>query len=119
MSSTLFEFNEFGVCVNPEKIFFTMKKGALAWDYVEIRIAKRNDEWYYGASYGGGGSPCSKGCIDFKTKEDVILSAYKDVKERLLKQTKNVDAFSKNSKLYLNELNKWFLNRNQVSLTLF
>jgi len=66
-----FQFNDCGVCENPEIIYSSEGNYNLAWIYYELRICSNSKGfWDYGLSYGGGSSPCmNTGKLN---REDVI-----------------------------------------------
>ena len=70
-----FEWNDFGVCTNPNKIEKRLDK----YNYIIIKTACRNGEWYDGRDLayatGGVGSPCSMRCKGFRTEHEAIMAA--------------------------------------------
>lgn len=110
-----FLFNDCDVCINPEIVFFKIKEGALAWDYVNIKIAFFDGVWISGYTSCGGGSPVSKRGKSFKDKEDAINDVYDQVK-RILESGQGM---SNNSLYYLDFLLKWYAGKSQLTLNLF
>ena len=78
-SADEFEFNEHGVCTNPEVISLpSAKKGWVQFN--EVFIAKHNGKWGASAnmatSTSGAGSAVSKDACKYGTKEEAIAAAY-------------------------------------------
>ena len=110
--SNVFTFNEFGVCTNPEIVWYFMPKGALAWAYLQIEVAYKDGLWCEGYASIAGGSPCS--LPRFKSKEEAIEQAIKGIKVSL-----NSDSglLSKDKrKQYLDAFNKWRVSRIQYQI---
>lgn len=112
-----FKYNSYGVCMNPETVFRAMKKGALAWDYAEIKVSESGGNWFWGHWMGGGCGPCSVVGEKFPTRDDAIDDAYKFMLPRLLKDSLEKNgAFTKNAYFHLQELKGWASARKQYSL---
>jgi len=114
-----FEFNDCDVCVNPEIIFSFMNKGALAWDYIELRVAERNGTWDYGYSSSGGGRPCSPDKRwEILTRQEAIDKGVEQLKNNLQRAIDEpYGVISKNVKFHFDKLVEW--ENKQVQLTLF
>ena len=94
---TQFEFNDYGVCTNPNVIFHTCSKdknkpykGAC----FRIKTCQLNGYWYYGCGgdsnkgdFFGFGTPCSANRSDkkFLTEQAAIQAATEDI-ERTMKR---------------------------------
>ena len=112
-----FEYNSFGVCTNPERVFHVTKKGALAWDYAEIQISESDGNWFWGHSCGGGGGPCSIVGKKYPTREDAIEDAYQHLFKYLTRESLDTSQpFTKNAGYHLMELISWHGARKQYSL---
>ena len=78
-SADEFEFNEHGVCTNPEVISLPSAKKGWA-QFNEVFIAKHNGKWGASAnmatSTSGAGSAVSKDACKYDTKEEAIAAAY-------------------------------------------
>ena len=78
-SADEFEFNEHGVCANPEVISLPSAKKGWA-QFNEVFIAKHNGKWGASAnmatSTSGAGSAVSKDACKYDTKEEAIAAAY-------------------------------------------
>ena len=78
-SADEFEFNEHGVCTNPEVISLPSAKKGWA-QFNEVFIAKHNGKWGASAnmatSTSGAGSAVSKDACKYGTKEEAIAAAY-------------------------------------------
>ncbi len=44
----VFEFNEQGVCMNSEIIYYDKNEKALAWAYIKISICEYKGNWDFG-----------------------------------------------------------------------
>jgi len=75
-----FEFNEYGVCINPEVISLPSAKKGWA-QFNEVFIAKHNGKWGASASMGTStsvsGSAVAKNGCKYDTKEEAIAVAYR------------------------------------------
>lgn len=106
-----FVLNDCGVCLNPERVYYFMPKGALAWAYIEINIARKGLKYASGYSSIGGSSPCS--IFNFDSKEEAIRNAI----ERIDSGLKNSGLLSQEQiKVYRDAFNKWKVGRLQLSL---
>lgn len=80
-----YEYNEFGVCVNPDVAY---SFGNDNYTYFEIEVSETPKGWDYGYSWhfdcAGGGGPCS---IDtpksFPTRSKAIVACAKGIKTSL------------------------------------
>lgn len=105
-----FEYNDCGVCTNPETIYYFMPPKALAWAYTEITVASRDGLWDYGYSSLGGG--CAPSQWKFASKEDAVEKAIE-----LLSNSLNSDSGLLSDKsAYLHHFETWNANRNQLCL---
>jgi hypothetical protein len=82
-----FEFNDCGVCMNPEIVFHYKHPKALAWDYVELRICLNHDTqlWDFGYNYSSGSSPCTLSAARYTSKEEVIREGFIKLYNSLLR----------------------------------
>lgn len=80
-----FEYNEYGVCTNPDIPYQSDEKSRYSY---KIEVSETPDGWVYGYNWSlptnGGGAPCSlasfrKGSM---TKSEAIVEAAKYLKER-------------------------------------
>ena len=108
----MFEYNDCNVCINPKIVFHAMKKGVLAWDFVEIKICEYYGKWDFGYWHGGGASPAMKTCAKFNSENECVDAAINKL-ENLLKKG---NSMSKNNAYYLNELIAFKVSRMQMSL---
>ena len=111
-----YEMNDCDVCINPERVFFAMKQGALAWDYAEIEIAELNGIWDFGYSYGGGGGPCMPKLGKWSSREECIIAGYEHLRDTLKRSIGSYGSISKNHEYHLSELEEWWISRNQLTL---
>lgn len=76
-----FEFNEWGVCLNPEIVRID--------EYIKIELAEGEKAWMFGYYYfyvnTGYGCPCSAKEKAFETKEDALKYAIKRIIKQLEK----------------------------------
>ena len=71
-----FEFNEYGVCDNPETVFQSTAGGI---EEIKIEVAQIDGKWVTGVLVFGMGGGCSNTGSKFEDKEAAILYAIKQV----------------------------------------
>lgn len=107
-----YEWNEYGVCLEPEIVFHCKHPKSLAGDYAQVKIANYKNLWYYGYWYPGGASPCSKSGIGYTTSEEAKEQGLRD----LVGILENLDIGIKTySQYYYDEL-RMFIQPQQLSM---
>jgi hypothetical protein len=106
--------------MNPEIVFYSMHKKALAWDFCQIEVGKHNGCWDYGIRCDGHawllGRLPSVG--KWKSRKECVECAVKEF-YRLMKKNKD-EPVSKNYIFYMKEFEKWLEAREKPSqLSLF
>lgn len=88
MSQNKFEFNEHGVCVNPETVCF-INPGKSSYQ-IRIVICERDGLWFYGYSFYEGIKGISSTCdtepkelLGHDSKDKVITQAVSEIRMRL------------------------------------
>lgn len=87
-----FEYNQHGVCVNPE---IPYEYGLYAnADYFQIKVSETTDGWIYGWSWGtpssGGGRPCSPNHKDAsKTRNGAIIMAATEIRREFSQRNRS------------------------------
>lgn len=85
-----FEYNEYGVCTNPEIYQF----GRPPKDYFKIRVSETPRGWVCGFDWGrltsGGGGPCCWSASEvFETKSKAIVDAAEFIKKHFEERPRN------------------------------
>lgn len=91
-----FEFNENGVCVNPNIIFCTTannKNNTYSSPHFSISTAEVDGGWIYGRDYNlinsGGGYAASKDFGEkYPTEKEAVKAAAEDIKEHIMDYVK-------------------------------
>lgn len=89
---TGFEWNEHGVCLNPE-MAFELQVGKLAWDKIEVEVGELDGRWYVGTTCGMGngcrsGPVCKRG-TPHASREEAIRAGADEVYNDLLEKKKH------------------------------
>ena len=86
-----YDFNKFGVCINPECFTFKCDQG----DF-KVETAFLNGFWYNGHSINlpteGLGIPCSNSGTPFKSEQQATNDACTRIKKWLIRREKNEQA---------------------------
>ncbi len=109
-----FQYNEHGVCLNPEVVYHHMEKNDLAWCYVQIVVSEYEGMWAWGQHHIGGCGGASI-CNAKYTKEEAIQKGIDFMKIRFQQMSSSLISDTQYNK-YKRHFQQWVISRNQLSL---